>query len=155
MGNFDPLFFPLPPGYGSGKGQRKDLTSKQSLEFSLIRTAKLTASLSPRAKLRPRLLVTSGRLFPSPEIQVSTGKDLLIPRGRAGLEASYLSTPWQQEKKGDLVLYSGDLFPTEARKPPSCPRSHSVNRKGKPTHPSAPLIDRCGFTKRLSTVHSR
>jgi hypothetical protein len=41
MGNFDPLFFPLnpsPPGSGSGKGQRKDLTSKQSLEFSLIRT---------------------------------------------------------------------------------------------------------------------
>lgn len=67
----------------------------------------------------------------------------------------YRSTPWQQEKKGDLVLYSGDLFPTEARKPPSCPRSHSVNRKGKPTHPSAPLVDRCGFTKRLSTVHSR
>jgi len=30
--------------------------------------AKLTASLSPRVKLRPRLLVTSGRLFPSPEI---------------------------------------------------------------------------------------
>ena len=30
-------------------------------------------------------------LFLSPEIQVSTGKDLLIPRGRAGLEASYLS----------------------------------------------------------------
>jgi len=30
--------------------------------------AKLTASLSPRAKLRPRLLVTSGRLFPSHEI---------------------------------------------------------------------------------------
>ncbi|KAK7375884.1 hypothetical protein VNO78_35199 [Psophocarpus tetragonolobus] len=29
---------PLPPGSGSGKGQRKDLTSKQSLEFSLIRT---------------------------------------------------------------------------------------------------------------------
>ncbi|GFQ06164.1 hypothetical protein PHJA_002760400, partial [Phtheirospermum japonicum] len=34
---------------------------------------------------------------------------------------------------------------------PSCPRSHSVNRKGKPTHLSAPLVDRCGFTKRLST----
>ncbi|KAL0391313.1 UNVERIFIED_CONTAM: hypothetical protein Slati_4574900 [Sesamum latifolium] len=131
------------------------------------------------AKLRPRLLVASGRLIPSPEIQVSTGKELLIPRG---LEASYLlpisppfnnkvsflrsspyqsssitsilplagSTPWQQEK--DLVLYSGDLFPTEARKLPSCPRSHSVNRKGKPTHLSA---HRCGFTKRLSTVHSR
>jgi len=32
MGNFDPL------GSGSGKGQGKDLTSKQSLEFSLIRT---------------------------------------------------------------------------------------------------------------------
>jgi len=31
------------------------------------------------------------RLFPSPEIQVSTGKDLLIPRGRAGIEASYVS----------------------------------------------------------------
>jgi len=31
------------------------------------------------------------RLIPSPEIQVSTGKDLLIPRGRAGSEASYLS----------------------------------------------------------------
>ncbi|KAH0765313.1 hypothetical protein KY285_001184 [Solanum tuberosum] len=45
--------------------------------------AKLTASLSARAKLRPRLLVASGRLIPSPEIQVSTGKDLLIPRGRA------------------------------------------------------------------------
>ena len=41
------------------------------------------------AKLRPRLLVASGRLIPSPEIQVSTGKDLLIPRGRAGLESSY------------------------------------------------------------------
>jgi len=53
--------------------------------------AKLTTSLSPRAKLRPRLLVTSGRLFPSPEILVSTGKDLLIPSGRAGLEASYIS----------------------------------------------------------------
>ncbi|KAI5420312.1 hypothetical protein KIW84_044191 [Lathyrus oleraceus] len=89
-----------------GKGQRKDLTLKQPLEFSLIRTgsrilllgernesfalgkrfavAKLTVILSPRAKLRPRLLVTSGRLFPSPEIQVSTGKDLLIPCGQLG-----------------------------------------------------------------------
>lgn len=33
-------------------------------------------------------------------------------------------------RKGDLVLYSGDLFLTEAHKLPSCPRSHSVNRKG-------------------------
>ena len=31
------------------------------------------------------------RLFPSPEIQVSTDKYLLLPRGRAGLEATYLS----------------------------------------------------------------
>ena len=50
MGHFDPLFlssfrfFVLfrmarsSPGSGSGKGQRKDLISKQSLEFSLIRT---------------------------------------------------------------------------------------------------------------------
>ncbi|KAL8460446.1 hypothetical protein ACS0TY_032113 [Phlomoides rotata] len=116
------------------------------------------------AKLRPRLLVASGRLIPSPEIQVSTGKDLLIPRVRAGLEASYLlpisPPPFNNKvdpmaaRKGDLVLYSGVLFPTEAHKLPSCPRSHSMNRKGKPTHLSTPLVDRCGFTKRLSTVHS-
>ena len=37
MGHLDPLFL-SPPRSGSGKGQRKDLTSKQSLEFSLIRT---------------------------------------------------------------------------------------------------------------------
>ena len=64
----------------------------KALSFALgkrFAVAKLTASLSARAKLRPRLLVASGRLIPSPEIQVSTGKDLLIPRGRAGLEASY------------------------------------------------------------------
>jgi len=29
--------------------------------------------------------------------------------------------PMAARKKGDVVLYSGDLFPTEARKPPSCP----------------------------------
>jgi len=58
-------------------------------------------------------------------------------------------------KKGDLVLYSGDLFPTEVRKPPSCRISHFLSQKGKPTHPSAPLVDRCGFTERLSIVHSR
>ncbi|KAI0522414.1 hypothetical protein KFK09_004793 [Dendrobium nobile] len=65
----------------------------KALSFALgkrFAVAKLTASLLARAKLRPRLLVASGRLLPSPEIQVSTGKDLLIPRGRAGLEASYL-----------------------------------------------------------------
>ena len=38
MGHLDPLFLSPVPGSGSGKGQRKDLTSKQSLEFSLIRT---------------------------------------------------------------------------------------------------------------------
>lgn len=57
-------------------------------------------------------------------------------------------------RKGDLMLYSGDLFPIEACKLPSCPRSHSMNRKGKPIHLSAPLIDRCGLTKRLSIIHS-
>ncbi|KAL0307434.1 UNVERIFIED_CONTAM: hypothetical protein Scaly_2983000 [Sesamum calycinum] len=107
------------------------------------------------AKLRPRLLVASGRLIPSPEIQVSTGKELLIPRGRAGLEASYLlpiSPPFNNKvdpmaaRKGDLVLYSGDLFPTEARKLPSCPRSHSVNRKGKPTHLSAHRLPVVSYT---------
>jgi len=29
--------------------------------------------------------------------------------------------PMAARKKGDHVLYSGDLFPTKARKPPSCP----------------------------------
>jgi len=32
-----------------------------------------------------------------------------------------LGDPMAARKKGDLVLYSGDLVPTEARKPPSCP----------------------------------
>jgi len=40
------------------------------------------------SSLSTRVLI---RLFPSPEIYVSTGKDLMIPRGLAGLEASYLS----------------------------------------------------------------
>ena len=65
---------------------------QQCHRMDLITTlAKVTASLSLKAKLRVRLLVTSGRLLPSPEIQVSTDKDILISRGRAGLEASYLS----------------------------------------------------------------
>jgi len=39
MEKFYRLFFPpLPPGSGSGKGEHMDLTTKQSLEFSLIRT---------------------------------------------------------------------------------------------------------------------
>ncbi|PHT45870.1 hypothetical protein CQW23_15028 [Capsicum baccatum] len=166
----------------------------KALSFALgkrFAVAKLTASLSTRAKLRPRLLIASGHLILSPEIQVSTGKALLIPRGRAGLEASYLlpispplfswvslrflddllpnavplvfwfslGLPCSQVgpmavRKGDLVLYSGDIFSTETRKLPSCPKSYFVNRKGKPTHLSAPLVDRRGFTKRLSTVHS-
>ncbi|CAN1249696.1 hypothetical protein LINPERPRIM_LOCUS7215, partial [Linum perenne] len=58
-------------------------------------------------------------------------------------------------REDDLVLYSGDIFPTEAHKLPSCPRSHFVYQKEKPTHPSALLVDRRGFTKCLNTVHSR
>jgi len=38
-GNFlSPFLSSQPPGSGLGKGERKDLISKQSLEFSLIRT---------------------------------------------------------------------------------------------------------------------
>ena len=38
-GNFlSPFLSFHPPGSGLGKGERKDLISKQSLEFSLIRT---------------------------------------------------------------------------------------------------------------------
>ena len=45
------------------------------------------------------------------------------------------------------MLYFGDLIPTEACKLQSCPRSHFVTRKGKPTHPPAPFVDQCGFSK--------
>ncbi|KAF3662382.1 hypothetical protein FXO38_11212 [Capsicum annuum] len=65
----------------------------KALSFALgkrFAVAKLIANLSARAKLRPRLLIVFGRLIPSPEFQVSTGKTFLIPRGQAGLEASYL-----------------------------------------------------------------
>jgi len=75
----------------------------------------------------------------------------LFPLGLPCLQVD----PMAARKNGYLVLYSGDLIPTEPRKPLSCPWSHSVNRKGKPTHPSAHLVDWCGFTKRLSTIHSR
>ncbi|CAA3033718.1 Hypothetical predicted protein [Olea europaea subsp. europaea] len=116
------------------------------------------------AKLRSRLLITSGHLIPLPKIQVSTEKDLLISRSRADLEASYLlpiSPPFfllvdpMATRKGELVLFSDNLFPTETHKLPSCPRSHSVNQKRKPTHLSAPLVDQYDFTKHLSIVHSR
>ncbi|MCD9643440.1 hypothetical protein HAX54_030907 [Datura stramonium] len=43
----------------------------KALSFTLgkrFAVAKLTARLSTRAKLRPRLLVTTGRLIPSPKI---------------------------------------------------------------------------------------
>ncbi|GFP93544.1 hypothetical protein PHJA_001498800 [Phtheirospermum japonicum] len=46
-------------------------------------------------------------------------------------------------RKGDLVLYADDVFHTESRRLTSCPISHSVNRKKKPTHLSAPLVDQC------------
>lgn len=81
---------------------RRPFPSRLGKRFAV---AKLTASLSARAKLRPRLLVASGRLIPSPEIQVSTGKDLLIPRGRAGLEASYLSPISPGTLKGEPSLF--------------------------------------------------
>lgn len=83
----------------------------KALSFALgkrFAVAKLTASLLARAKLRPRPsyhFVASGRLIPSPEIQVSTGKDLLIPRGRAGLEASYLSPISPGTLKGEPSLF--------------------------------------------------
>ena len=100
----------------------------KALSFALgkrFAVAKLTASLSARAKLRPRLLVASGRLIPSPEIQVSTGKELLIPRGRAGLEASYLlpisppfnnkvsflrSSPYQSSSITSILPLAGRAF---------------------------------------------
>lgn len=47
----------------------------KALSFALGKRFAVAASLSARAKLRPRLLAASGRLIPSPEIQVSTGLD--------------------------------------------------------------------------------
>ncbi|KAK7315480.1 hypothetical protein VNO77_34030 [Canavalia gladiata] len=118
-------------------------------------TAKGDSSLTPTGSslTADRLQLGEPSLFGSSSAQCQCGTlPFLVPIGFT----LFTGRPHgSQKKKGDLVLYSGDLFPTEARKPPSCPRSHSVNRKGKPTHPSAPLVDRCGFTKRLSTVHSR
>ncbi|KAK7298479.1 hypothetical protein VNO77_46940 [Canavalia gladiata] len=93
LDSFSSWSFCSPPGIDR-ELRRASSCWERNESFALgkrFAVAKLTASLSPRAKLRPRLLVASGRLIPSPEIQVSTGKDLLIPRGRAGLEASYLS----------------------------------------------------------------
>lgn len=56
-------------------------------------------------------------------------------------------------RKGDLILYSGDLFTTEAGELPACPREKIMSlQKGKPTHPLALLYDRCGLTKRLSSL---
>ena len=42
---------------------------------------------------------------------------ILVPIG----VTLFTGRPHGSMKKGDLVLYSGDLFPTEARKPLSCP----------------------------------
>ena len=52
-------------------------SGERSESFALgkrIAVAKLTASLSPRAKRRPRLLVTSGRLFRYPRSKSALGK---------------------------------------------------------------------------------
>jgi len=40
-----------------------------------------------------------------------------FPLGLPYLQIDHMAA----RKKGDLVRYSGDLFPTEGRKPPSCP----------------------------------
>ncbi|CAI8592302.1 unnamed protein product [Vicia faba] len=163
MGNFDPLFFPLPPRLWFRKGSTqgsyfeaisgvfpypngscKKIGFHIELQINAIGIGWFLLALPPK-----------NRTCEFPRIRLKWRRFAHPLAGREERILRAWSTPWQQEKKGDLVLYSGDLFPTEARKPPSCPRSHSVNRKGKPTHPSAPLVDRCGFTKRLSTVHSR
>jgi len=47
------------------------------------------------------------RLILSPEIEVSTSKDLLIPRGRAGSEASYLSPEIEVSTGKDLLIPRG------------------------------------------------
>lgn len=39
-----------------------------------------------------------------------------------------LHVDFMEAKKGNLVLYSNDLFFIEARKLPSCPISHFINR---------------------------
>ncbi|KAF3672009.1 hypothetical protein FXO38_06334 [Capsicum annuum] len=164
-----PLYLSSSPGSGLGKGQHKDLISKQSLEFSFIRMglARKWDLLSSKYTLLGwdgsyylSPLRTAHASFPAYGL---SGEVPFHHACRAGLEASYLlpisppSFSWvdpMAARKGDLMLYSSDIFPTETRKLPSYPRSYSVNQKRKPTHLSAPIIDRCGFTKRLSTVHS-
>ncbi|KAK7236588.1 hypothetical protein RIF29_45460 [Crotalaria pallida] len=99
----------LPPKNRTCEFPRIRLKWLRNESFALgkrFAVAKLTASLSPRAKLRPRLLVASGRLLPSPEIQVSTGKDLLIPRGRLGskLPFAYL-TPFLIARPRSLTVW--------------------------------------------------
>ena len=136
--------------------------------------ANLTTSLSPRAKLRPRMLVTSRRLFRHPRSKSSPAKisyflaaepawkqancrlshplslrrrkaSLIVDRVQQGEPSLFGSSSWPnvnvvpsrfwfplglpclqvdliaKRKKGDLVPYSGDVFPTEAHKAPSCP----------------------------------
>ena len=51
-----------------------------------------------------------------PQCQCGT-LPILVPIG----VTLFTGRPHGSKKKGDLVLYYGDLFPTEARKPPSCP----------------------------------
>ena len=53
------------------------------------------------------------RLLPNVNVVPSR---FLFPLGLPCLQVD----PMSARNKGDLVLYSGDLFPTEARKPLSC-----------------------------------
>jgi len=61
----------------SEKALKDRASGERSESFALgkrFAVAKLTASLSPRAKLRPRLLVTSGRLFRHPRSKSAPAK---------------------------------------------------------------------------------
>ncbi|MED6199721.1 hypothetical protein PIB30_078584 [Stylosanthes scabra] len=49
-------------------------------------------------------------------------------KGDSSLTYTTWVDPMEARKKDDLVLYSDDLFLTEARKPPLCPRSHTFHK---------------------------
>nr|GMC60931.1 hypothetical protein DEO72_LG2g3861 [Ipomoea batatas] len=87
MGHFDPLFLSSSPGSGSGKGQRKDLTSKKSLEFSLIRTESsdeaYDSAVSEKQVNSIALNSRSGSSFhskSSPHSMQNSFADILLPK---------------------------------------------------------------------------